>query len=596
MLAQDSLNLAWDATSLDAEHVNEVHLNFSSDESLVLQVDVLPGGTTTDYTNHICQSFTDITQTYSAYGGDDFVPLHKSVVGKLTSSISDRVVVNHCVNVALETKLGIELHELKCNVHPLDGLASQTRKTCQQIDKSSGFKGSLFGREGAVVNVIYSLSKMRYKNGRGDPKGFKSFLMQNKIAAKMIPRYVGNRMHILFHLAGTFYSLREKLLTYLTDYCNCNSGLKTGLIKDLSNPLIQIQLKAIGILGKLLTGPWMTIMYGNKDKMSNLEAVPHLKKCVDTVRYFKEHPESVLGTTLTEDMFGQRLCYDEDPILTELMQQITDEAQSKVFNDILKQLLEGIVTVLERQLQPYLVGELSAPTDDMIQKTKSAPVHNIVSERVLGMTDHQYHRAPNATMGFIDGKVRSAKNKTLDWLNSKSSEEQERIITFSINRARQVRAIKKQRLDHMNKVYHERQKEKNQEKDKAFRTKVEKKMKSLVLNPTLDLATELAQSGVKETPDAMLQMIRTVLDNPEVLKDRAIDHFWYDEGTNIQYHGKILEVQGQKRSSKNPKPPTLTIEYWAMDEQEDDSEDFKMSLPEILTDYILKDLFFVDVE
>jgi hypothetical protein len=40
VLAEDNLNLAWDGTSLDAEHVNEVHINFSSDESLVLLIDV----------------------------------------------------------------------------------------------------------------------------------------------------------------------------------------------------------------------------------------------------------------------------------------------------------------------------------------------------------------------------------------------------------------------------------------------------------------------------------------------------------------------------------------------------------------------------
>jgi hypothetical protein len=219
----------------------------------------------------------------------------------------------------LEAKHDIELHELKCNVHPLDGLASQARKTCQQIDKSSGFKGSLFGRECSVVNVIYCLSKMRYKNGRGDPKGFNGFLIQNDISSKMIPRYVGNRMHILFHLAGSFYSLREKLLTYLKNYCNCNTGLKTSLIKDLSTPYIQGQLKAIGILGKLLTGPWMTIMYGNKE-MSNLESVPHLKKCVNGLQHYKEHPHAVLGTR--EDMFGQELCPDEDLVLA-----IADESQ-----------------------------------------------------------------------------------------------------------------------------------------------------------------------------------------------------------------------------------------------------------------------------
>lgn len=38
VLAGDKLNLAWEASSLDEEHMNEVHINFSGDKSLALQV------------------------------------------------------------------------------------------------------------------------------------------------------------------------------------------------------------------------------------------------------------------------------------------------------------------------------------------------------------------------------------------------------------------------------------------------------------------------------------------------------------------------------------------------------------------------------
>ena len=67
-------------------------------------------------------------------------------------------------------------------------------------------------------------------------------------------------------------------------------------------------------------------------------------------------------------------------------------------------------------------------------------------------------------------------DKTLDRLNLKCPEEQDRLVLFSILQARQVRAIKKKRLNHMNKVYLERQNEKNQ-KNHAFRTRTEKKIK-----------------------------------------------------------------------------------------------------------------------
>ena len=54
----NNINIAWDATSLDVEHVNEVHINYSGSNcgahvTLVVQIDILAGDTTHDYVDHI---------------------------------------------------------------------------------------------------------------------------------------------------------------------------------------------------------------------------------------------------------------------------------------------------------------------------------------------------------------------------------------------------------------------------------------------------------------------------------------------------------------------------------------------------------------
>ena len=94
-------------------------------------------------------------------------------------------------------------------------------------------------------------------------------------------------------------------------------------------------------------------------------------------------------------------------------------------------------------MNDYLTGDLSIPTEHMLKQAKSAPVHNIMSERILGMTDHQTHRAANATVGFIEGKVKASTNKTLQWLDCKEYSEQDRIILFAVKRAREVQAFEK---------------------------------------------------------------------------------------------------------------------------------------------------------
>ena len=43
------------------------------------------------------------------------------------------------------------------------------------------------------------MTKMRFKQGKGDPGGFKQFLRQENIKPEIIVRYVGNRFHVVWN-------------------------------------------------------------------------------------------------------------------------------------------------------------------------------------------------------------------------------------------------------------------------------------------------------------------------------------------------------------------------------------------------------------
>ena len=64
------------------------------------------------------------------------------------------------------------------------------------------------------------MTKMWYKQGKGDPAGFKMFMRHENIKPSVIVRYVGNRFHVLFHLSGILYVLRDKLMLYLENVCH----------------------------------------------------------------------------------------------------------------------------------------------------------------------------------------------------------------------------------------------------------------------------------------------------------------------------------------------------------------------------------------
>ena len=115
MVSHKNMTIAWDATSLDANHVNKAHINLPTNppKGLVLQVGTLAGRTTDDYAEHIKIS-TDAVATSFALCYEQDVPSTKSLcINNIKNSISDRVAVNYCVVEKLQD-LDISLLELKC--------------------------------------------------------------------------------------------------------------------------------------------------------------------------------------------------------------------------------------------------------------------------------------------------------------------------------------------------------------------------------------------------------------------------------------------------------------------------------------------------
>ena len=64
---------------------------------------------------------------------------------------TDRVAVNHCVVEALQQDLDIHLLELKCNIHPLDGIAKKCLDVLKEYDTEKETRSDTFGREGCAV-------------------------------------------------------------------------------------------------------------------------------------------------------------------------------------------------------------------------------------------------------------------------------------------------------------------------------------------------------------------------------------------------------------------------------------------------------------
>ena len=98
----------------------------------------------------------------------------------LTNFFSKKNHVMGTTTLKLEELFQHSLFELKCNVHPLDGISNV-------YDNDNGIQSYTFDSDCAVANVIYELTKMRFKQGTGDTSAIlKHFLRCENIKLRLL--------------------------------------------------------------------------------------------------------------------------------------------------------------------------------------------------------------------------------------------------------------------------------------------------------------------------------------------------------------------------------------------------------------------------
>ena len=236
-----------------------------------------------------------------------------------------------------------------------------------------------------------------------------------------------------------------------------------------------------------------------------------------------------------------------------------------MFLEIVKSLAGGFHEVLDRQLKSYTEGDLSVFTPELALKTSSAPLHNMHSERALGMFDAHCSRAKNATTGFVDGKVKYKLNNTSVWLENKTFSEQKHIVSF----ARLHGAMKRKSLCVREKRIHEasvlRLKQMSQKRDKKKRKTLEKTIEG---DQKLDSFQEL-------TPETRLLCL-SLLESTASFVGRTLYHTWQSDNSDTVFTGTVTKVVDK----------TIWIKYHA------EKRVTKLSIFALVADIILGDAEF----
>jgi len=585
ILKNENLTLGFDATTQEGVHINSVHVTFANSPCKVIAIDQLAGGLAIDYQDHIVSSFDKLAKLYSTCNSLDYYETRKLILSKIANTMTDRVNVNHATIVLVNQAWQKSLTELNCHLHPLDTIASSVRavlKKEQNIEKS---EKKLFGSDCMAGDVVLQMNKMRFVDAKGDPSGFKVALLDNGLPLGFIPRYRGNRLHIFFNLCGKYFAHHHFFKTYLESGTECG-GLRSSLKTDFSNPVTVTEFHVCGILGKLLTGPWMQQFYTSSEtEINHLEGIQIIKNVISEIETQKKDLNTILNRST--DFFGNKLVADitldnnsenrelqrKNTVLTALLLEPSDK---ELFNLFMDKCLEEIVTVLNRQYARYFDIDV---TPELILQTESARSHNIDAEEVMGMFSAAQKKAPNATMAYLSSKLRAQKNKTNEYLDALDTNDRSRIINFAVSAARKVNIQCRRKTKDLKKEISLRKGKKTQKRHMTDRRKLEKKLRSTEIE-------EIAQE-YEFDPQQIIEL-RDIVSGSAVGRD--IGHYWHDESTNMRvfYHGKIEKIR-KKRSGELK--DIYVVCYWREDETYDaDGTDYDMNRYELAVDLVLGDL------
>ena len=90
-----------------------------------------------------------------------------------------------------------------------------------------------------------------------------SYMTRSGIGIGTLPRYVGNRLHVLFHMAGWIIHHLASFKFYLEHHCTVE--LRNKVFNDVKDKNILDMVWMLAVLGKTVTGPWMKAFYTDKE-------------------------------------------------------------------------------------------------------------------------------------------------------------------------------------------------------------------------------------------------------------------------------------------------------------------------------------------
>nr|XP_047132372.1 uncharacterized protein LOC124811137 [Hydra vulgaris] len=153
-----------------------------------------------------------------------------------------------------------------CKLHLLANFASETDKVLYSFEKillQNDFETvfAFSGKECGAVRLVRTTCKAFHSRGSeeaGVASWFNSFLSSRNDKSYFVP-FIGNRFNILYYNAAALYYHKDSITKFFNAWPNPNNLLK-AIKEDITNLVFIAEVRALGIIDKLLTGPMWRII------------------------------------------------------------------------------------------------------------------------------------------------------------------------------------------------------------------------------------------------------------------------------------------------------------------------------------------------
>lgn len=241
------------------------------------------------------------------------------------------------------------------------------------------------------------------------------------------------------------------------------------------------------------------------------------------------------------------------------------------------------------QLPDYMPGgSKSDPTEEQLATASCVPIHNMASERILGLLDFLRRRAPNASQGFLNGKIRYRLNGTMPWLESLPKEEQDNIISFARAEAGSAREADKTLTRTIEDKIQQRRDDVQRQRD----TQLRRKTKDFIRKRQKDncIVEDCLPTEIDNQPFQISAEVRglvvNLLKNADFLNGCLFQHVWEEDGVDVTYYGRVVE------SFKRNRVQYLDIAYWRMTELEEEHVVYEFAVFDLVVDFLFGDAVF----